>query len=108
MVTQSTSLNQAGPSIYTQRIGKFSLAKITDLIVSGDYDYTDELLQTIQDTMSATDMILHVESVKRLAEKCTILHGLLLHRKFPRKAEIELALSELTDYAEVGISPNLH
>lgn len=93
--------------IHLRSKGGVTLTQIRDLIMSGDTDCVDDLINTIRATMDAKDLRLHIQAVKRLHGRCVILGGLLFEQDYDRKDEIEEAFSRLSEYTE-GISSRLH
>ena len=96
------------PIIHLRNKGLLSLSKIADLILSGDNDCIDSLLETIRATMAAKHMVLHVQVVISLAGRCTTIRSLIHQERFPRSKEILQAFEELDDYARTGIIPRLN
>ena len=93
--------------IYLESKGELTLPQIANLIISGDQDCVDNLLQTIRDTIAATQIKLHVQAVKKLASKCDILKELLADQNFYHKDEMTVALAKLAQYAG-DINAKLH
>ena len=110
MATQLCSLSPTTPSIFLKSKGnkRLTLEEITNLILMGDEDCVNDLLETIRDSMNATHLSLHVQIVTKLHSKCFIMRGLLIGKNFKRKNEIMQTFRELETYAEVDLVSKLH
>jgi hypothetical protein len=88
--------------------GTLSPEQICDLIVAGDDASIDNFLNTIRSTIDATSSSRHVEAVKKLHMRCQIVSRLLHGIEFKRRNEVDDALTELNEYATVGVTKKIH
>ena len=95
------------PTMHLRNKGSLSLSEVADLLLKGDEDCIDSLLLTIRNTMAATHLRLHVQSVRHLAGLCVIIND-LLEKDFYRGDEVFQAFKLLNEYAAEGIPPRLH